>query len=92
MLSAKGWKGVGVMQYRDGEKSAKYFRANRFFCICEKWFFASRENVQIGPFQNEDEAEIELMLYLRHVNEGGDLFASLPNRWNWNSCLVRDNF
>ncbi len=59
------------MEYRQGEKSAQHYRAHRFFCISGEWFFSSREHLQIGPFQNKDDAEMELMLFLRHVNEGG---------------------
>ncbi|ARN72776.1 DUF6316 family protein [Oceanicoccus sagamiensis] len=59
------------MEYRQGEKSAQHYRAERYFCISGEWFFSTREDLQVGPFQNKDEAEMELMLYLRHVNEGG---------------------
>ena len=59
------------MKYRNGEETSMQFRTQRFFCITGEWFFSTRERVQVGPFNNRDEAEIELMLYLRHVNEGG---------------------
>ncbi|WP_145999267.1 DUF6316 family protein [Oceanicoccus sp. KOV_DT_Chl] len=59
------------MEYRAGETSSHFFRAQRFYCICEKWFFSTREHLQRGPYQSREEAEMELLLYLRHVNEGG---------------------
>lgn len=59
------------MQFRSGEVVATQFRTKRYFCISGEWYFSSRENLQLGPFPSLDDAEIELMLFLRHVNEGG---------------------
>lgn len=58
------------MEHRSGESDCVKFRADRFFCISGDWFFDSREQLRIGPFQARDEAEIELMFYLRHIGEG----------------------
>lgn len=59
------------MHYRIGEEVSEHCRADRFFCISGQWYFATRENLQVGPFTQKEEAEIELMFYLRHLNEGG---------------------
>ncbi len=59
------------MQCRSGEASGTHFRTDRYFCISGEWFFSTRENLQIGPFATRDDAEIELLLFLRHIQEGG---------------------
>ncbi|MGK0499569.1 MAG: hypothetical protein ACJAYG_001211 [Oceanicoccus sp.] len=58
-------------QQREGEQGAGHTRAARFFCISGEWFFSTREDLKIGPFSNQDEAQIGLALYLSHVDEGG---------------------
>ncbi len=68
------YRGV-IMEIRCGESGNTHFRTARFFCISGDWYFSTRENLQVGPFSNRDEAEGELMLFLRHVNEGG-IFAT----------------
>jgi|ADIF01.1.fsa_nt_gi hypothetical protein len=59
------------MDYRNGETTNTHFRAKRFFCISGLWYFATRENLQVGPFAQQDDAELELIFFLRHLNEGG---------------------
>ncbi len=61
------------MSVRSGEGEKTWFRADRFFHINDKWFFFTRENTQEGPFFSKREAEMELMLYLRHAND--DLYS-----------------
>ncbi len=65
------------MLTRSGEGINTRFRTERYFCICGEWFFSTRENLQIGPFQNRDDAEVELMFVLRHLGEGG-IYAVQP--------------
>ena len=55
------------MVKRTGDSMKVRFRVHRFFRISQEWFVATRENSQIGPFDSRDEAEIELMFYLRSV-------------------------
>jgi len=59
------------MDYRNGETINTHFRAERFFCISGLWYFSTRENLQVGPFAQREDAELELMFFLRHINEGG---------------------
>lgn len=59
------------MQYRQGESSGTFFRFDRFYRIGEDWYFSTRENLQVGPFSHRDDAEAELMIFLRHTGEGG---------------------
>ncbi|WP_250656387.1 DUF6316 family protein [Alkalimarinus coralli] len=58
------------MAVRSGEKIKTWFRSDRFLCVNEKWFFITRELTQEGPFDSRGEAELELNLYIRHVNDG----------------------
>ncbi len=59
------------MLNREGEVATTHFRTARYFCISGEWFFSTRENLQVGPFEARDDAEVELMFFLRHVREGG---------------------
>ncbi|MEE8059858.1 MAG: DUF6316 family protein [Pseudomonadales bacterium] len=59
------------MQTRGGEVATSHCRTGRYFGISGEWFFSTRENLQIGPFSDRDDAEVELMFFLRHIQEGG---------------------
>ena len=37
------------------------------------WWFMTRENEELGPFSSQNDAENELVLYVRHVNQIGDI-------------------
>lgn len=70
------------MQYREGENvgdSAAQVRTDRFYCIFDQWFFTSRESLRHGPYASRDLAELALLAYLRHVDEGG-IYATLPTQ------------
>ncbi|MEE8056808.1 MAG: DUF6316 family protein [Pseudomonadales bacterium] len=55
------------MDYRDGENEGTFFRTDRFYCINCQWFFTTREGEELGPFETHEEAEVELMLYIRSI-------------------------
>lgn len=57
------------MASREGENDKTWFRSDRFFCEEGKWFFTTRENTIKGPYDSRDEAEQELMMYLRDMRE-----------------------
>lgn len=59
------------MQCRTGEAEGENSRTPRYFCISGQWYFSSRETLQVGPFPSQDDAEMELLMFLRHVGEGG---------------------
>lgn len=44
---------------RIDEKPKTWFRSERVFLSDEKWFFHTREGVDIGPYDSQFEAEIE---------------------------------
>jgi hypothetical protein len=68
------------MQCRIGEAVTSSFRAPRFFCISGQWYFSSRENLKVGPFPTLVDAEMELLVFLRHVDEGGIYANGYPHR------------
>ena len=57
------------MNYREGEDSGTYFRTERFYSVNGQWFFTTREGHNAGPYDNHEEAEVELMMYIRHLND-----------------------
>lgn len=59
------------MEVRSGEVANTHFRTNRYFCISGNWYFSTRENLQIGPFESRDDAEVEMMFFMRHLRENG---------------------
>lgn len=75
------------MQCRRGENVNSNPRTSRYYSVCGEWFFSTREKVSIGPFASREEAEGELMLFLRHIGEGGiyiDRYVLEQRRWNNN--------
>ena len=57
------------MLVRAGEDNKSWFRSDRMMHVNENWYFLTRENTQEGPFDSRQEAEAELILYIRHVND-----------------------
>lgn len=55
------------MTSRDGESEQTRFRSDRFFCEGGQWFFTTREGKMFGPLHNREEAEKELVMYLRDL-------------------------
>ncbi|WP_166269683.1 DUF6316 family protein [Marinobacter caseinilyticus] len=55
---------------RQGEEQKNWFRSNRFTVINGQLFFQTREGKFEGPFENDIEAELDLMLYLRRAEFG----------------------
>jgi len=56
------------MTVRAGEKNKTWFRSDRFMFINDKWYFLTREETQVGPFDSRAEAERELTYYIRDIN------------------------
>ena len=56
-------------RHRSGEEGSSIpFRTGRFFCVGLEWYFATREGLDRGPFANKEDAEAELMIYIRDLN------------------------
>ncbi len=56
------------MTNRSGEQSKPWFRCERYYHTAEGWWFQTREDTELGPFESEHDAEMELCLYVRDMN------------------------
>ena len=64
---------------RDDEDQDKArFRSDRFFCEEGKWYFSTRENTIKGPYESREDAEAELMLYLRELQNRENFGGGKP--------------
>ena len=54
---------------RVGEDEKTRYRSDRVIVMNGKYYFMTRENTQEGPFDKRLEAENELNLYIRHMNQ-----------------------
>lgn len=54
----------------------KFFRSNRISVSNGQFFFSTREGTLEGPFESRDDAERELMMYIRRAS-GNDIFGSI---------------
>lgn len=45
-----------IVNIRAGEEGKLWFRSDRFFKIADKWFFSTRDNQDVGPFNSRIEA------------------------------------
>lgn len=57
------------MSVRTGELEKRWFRSERITHINDQWFFTTREFTEEGPFSSKQDAEMELLLYIRHIND-----------------------
>jgi hypothetical protein len=48
---------VKVPPLRAGEDAAVWFRTSRYFAVDDAWFFATRENIDVGPYASKAAAE-----------------------------------
>ena len=59
---------MSLMEHRVGENGLLPFRTGRVFNIGSEWFFAVREGKDCGPFENMQEAESGLNLFLTNID------------------------
>ncbi len=52
---------------RRGEFENVPFRSGRFYNIDSKWYFSSREQLDIGPFNNKEQATEALSEHLKEI-------------------------
>ena len=62
-----------IMHIRSGEAARPWFRSERYYHTGEGWWLMTREQQDLGPFDSHHEAESELILYIRQVNQQGDI-------------------
>ncbi|MEE4244175.1 MAG: DUF6316 family protein [Kangiellaceae bacterium] len=66
------------MSARLGENNKVWFRSERFFHTEDGWFFITREERQLGPFGTQQEAEHELIQYIRELNDDLLMQSAIP--------------
>ena len=52
---------------RKGESGAIPFRTGRFFTADSKWYFATREGINHGPYNSKYDAEVNLEFFINNV-------------------------
>ena len=57
------------MSVRPGEAEKSWFRSERFMHVNDQWYFTTREMTEEGPFSSRQDAEMELLLYIRYAND-----------------------
>ncbi|SFM01887.1 hypothetical protein SAMN04487963_1042 [Marinobacter zhejiangensis] len=57
------------MDMRQGEEPKSWFRSSRFVSVNGQFFYQTREGTTEGPFDSQNEAAMDLLLYLRHVED-----------------------
>jgi uncharacterized protein DUF6316 len=62
-----------MMRTRTGEAARPWFRSERYYHTGDGWWFMTRENTELGPFGSQNEAENELVLYIRQINMVGEI-------------------
>jgi hypothetical protein len=62
--------GIGVVMDRanDDEQCKVFFKMDRFVSQNGEWFYTTREGEERGPFSSRDEAQGDLIIYLRHLH------------------------
>jgi len=56
---------------RSNEKAKTWFRSERVFLSDGRWFFHTREGVDVGPYESQFEAEIEASMLKELLRERG---------------------
>lgn len=71
---------------RKSEQDGVYFRSNRFYKINRKYYCSTREGVEIGPYDSKDEADIDLIRFIRRVEKNE--LKSPPKRLFYKAILL----
>jgi hypothetical protein len=61
---------------RDNEQPKTWFRSERVFMSNGKWYFHTREGVDVGPYDSQFEAEIEAGMLKELLRECADAEAA----------------
>lgn len=61
---------TGPIAMRSNERRRIWFRSERVFLSDGKWYFHTREGVDVGPYDSQFEAEIEAGMLKELLREG----------------------
>ncbi len=53
----------------DGDSDKAVFQVERFVQINAQWFYTTREGDERGPFDSREDAECDLIAYIRHLDQ-----------------------
>ena len=53
--------------YRNGDENKRFYQSDRIFKVNGEFFFSTREGKEAGPFENMEELEWELAIYIRGI-------------------------
>lgn len=56
----------------DGDNDKRYFQVDRFYQQNGEWFYTTREGTERGPFESKEEAEGDLIVYVRRMKKMED--------------------
>lgn len=56
----------------DDDKNKMYFQMDRFVQQNNEWFYTTREGEERGPFASRDDAEGDLIAFIRHLRKMED--------------------
>ncbi len=51
------------------ESEKTWYRSERFFLVNGEWYFSTRENIDIGPFNTIDQARLGLERFIINVQK-----------------------
>jgi hypothetical protein len=58
---------VDLPPTRAGEDARVWFRTSRFFSVDDVWFFATREGIDVGPYESKESAQSDAQQLLRRL-------------------------
>jgi len=61
-----------ALETREDEESKLWYRSRRFFTINNEWYFSTRENRDIGPYESEEHARKGMLLFVDSLKQDGD--------------------
>jgi uncharacterized protein YchJ len=59
-------KGNNMARKTDADKDKLHFQMDRFIQQNGEWFYMTREGEERGPFESKQDAEGDLIAYMRH--------------------------
>jgi len=61
-------KGNDMARKTDGKDGKHYYQMDRFVLQNGEWFYMTREGEERGPFESKEDAEGDMIVYLRHCH------------------------
>lgn len=46
--------------HREGESPAQHLRSDRAFLVNDRWYFRTREHIDVGPYRTRERAELAM--------------------------------